>query len=99
MVCDSGRVGAGARTGCDSLRALLRAELPALPFGAAVIAISATPDAATYATLLDVQRAGHPTWLLVIGEAAPVAVPDSLRCTWIGGRAAYAALAELELER
>ena len=82
-----------------SFERFVRAELLALPFGAGVIAISATPDVGIYAALLDVQRAGHPTWLLVIGDAAPVDVPDELRCTWIGGRAAYQALAELDLAR
>jgi hypothetical protein len=50
------------------------------------------PDEATYAALLDLQRTGHPTWLLAIGENAPPDVPGSLRCTWLGGRDAYTAL-------
>lgn len=75
---------------------LLRVELPALPYGVAVVAISTTPDAKIYAALLDVQRAGHPTGLLVVGEAAPVDAPDDLRWSWIGGRAAYEGLSELD---
>lgn len=77
---------------------LLRAELPALPYGVAVVAISTMPDARIYAALLDVQRAGHPTGLLVVGEAEPVDAPDDLRWSWIGGRAAYERLGELDRE-
>ena len=38
-------------------------------------------------------------WLLAIGDTAPADVPDNLRCIWIGGRAAYSGLLELDLER
>lgn len=75
----------------------LQAELPGLPVGAAVIAIAAAPDTPVYAPLLDAQRAGHPTWLLAVDDTPPADVPAGLRCTWIGGSAAYAALAGLEL--
>jgi uncharacterized protein (DUF58 family) len=75
---------------------LLASEMPALPYGAAVVAISAVPDAATYAALLDMQRAGHPTFLLAIGDSAPEDVPGALACAWLGGRDAYAALAAQE---
>jgi uncharacterized protein (DUF58 family) len=74
----------------------LQAELPALPFGAGVIAISSLPDAKIYAALLDVQRAGHPTWLLVVADDEPVDIPDALRWTWIGGRQAYRQLNDLD---
>lgn len=74
------------------LSALLRSEMGALPFGAAVVAISAVPNASLYAALLDMQRSGHAAWLLTIGEEAPQDVPAALRCTWLGGRDAYAAL-------
>lgn len=82
-----------------ALERLVRAELPALPYGTTVIAISATPDPALYAALLDVQRANHPVALLAIGETAPPDVPAELRCTWIGGRTAYRGLEELDLRR
>jgi len=71
---------------------LLRGEMAALPYGAAVAAISAVPDEATYAALIDMGRAGHPTSLLAVGDSPPQDVPDALHCTWLGGRDAYAAL-------
>ena len=74
------------------LERLLASEMPALPYGAAVVAISAVPDVSLYAALLDLQRAGHPTFLLAIGDTAPADVPEVLACTWLGGRDAYVAL-------
>ncbi len=74
----------------------LQVELPGLPFGAAVIAVCALPDTKIYAALLDVQRAGHPAWLLVVSDHEPVDVPDALRWTWIGGSQAFARLGETD---
>jgi uncharacterized protein (DUF58 family) len=68
----------------------LRGEQPGLPFGAPVVAITATPGPETYAVLLDVQRAGHPTALLAIGDTPPAGVPGALRSAWLGGVEAYA---------
>lgn len=75
----------------------VQAELAGLPFGATVIAITATPTAGKYAALLDVRRAGHPTWLLAVGDTAPGDVPADLPCTWLGGSDAWHSLAALEL--
>jgi uncharacterized protein (DUF58 family) len=67
----------------------LRGEQPGLPYGAPVVAITATPGPGTYAALLDLQRAGHPTALIAVGDEPPADVPGLLRCAWIGGDAAY----------
>ena len=73
----------------------LRSEQPAMPYGAPIVAITATPGPDTYAVLLDLQRAGHPTWLIAVGDDPPIAVPGPLRCAWIGGADAYTKLVEL----
>jgi uncharacterized protein (DUF58 family) len=70
----------------------LRGEQPGLPYGAPVIAITSTPWGGTYGALLDLQRAGHPTRLLAVGDEPPRGAPPALACTWIGGEAAYARL-------
>lgn len=70
----------------------LRSEQAGLPPGAPVIAISATFGPAAYAALLNLQRAGHPTYLIAVGDQPPSDVPPTLRCTWIGGEEAYARL-------
>jgi uncharacterized protein (DUF58 family) len=74
----------------------LRGEQAGLPPGAPVIAISATPGPGVYAALLDLQRAGHPTCLLAVGDEPPAAVPPVLRCTWLGGARAYARLLQID---
>jgi uncharacterized protein (DUF58 family) len=73
----------------------LRGEQPGLPFGAPIVAITATPGPDTYAVLLDLQRAGHPTALLAIGDAPPAGVPNALRSAWLGGSEAYAQVLSL----
>jgi uncharacterized protein (DUF58 family) len=80
-----------------SLETVLRAEMPALPFGAEVVAITSQSNEETLAALLDLQRAGHPVALLAIGEEAPADMPDALRTYWIGGREAWERLASFEL--
>jgi uncharacterized protein (DUF58 family) len=74
----------------------LRGEQGGLPPGAPVIAISATPGPAVYAALLNFQRAGHPTYLIAVGDEPPATVPPVLRCTWVGGKDAYARLLQME---
>jgi uncharacterized protein (DUF58 family) len=70
----------------------LRGEQPTLPYGAPIIAITATPGPDNYAALLELQRAGHPTSLIAVGDDPPTGVPGPLRCAWIGGEGAYAQL-------
>jgi uncharacterized protein (DUF58 family) len=70
----------------------LRGEQPTLPYGAPIMAITATPGPETYAALLEIQRAGHPTSLIAVGDEPPLGVPGPLRCAWIGGDDAYARL-------
>ncbi len=76
------------------LEQYLRAELPSLPYGASVIAITAVPAEPIYAALLDVRRAGHAVTLLAIGDERPADVPDGISMVWLGGREAYARSAE-----
>jgi len=67
----------------------LRAELPTLPYGATVIAISAVAEEPLVTALLDARRAGHPVVLLAIGETPPAHVPEELQMYWLGGEEAY----------
>ena len=70
----------------------LRGEQAGLPYGVPVLAITAIPGPPIYAALLDLQRAGHPTALIAVGDVPPPDVPGPLSCAWIGGEAAYARL-------
>lgn len=79
-----------------TLASWIRSEMTALSFGATVIAISAVVTDELVATLLDAQRAGHPTAILAIGESAPDNIPDELQMYWLGGRAQYEKLADLK---
>lgn len=79
------------------LEAYLRAELTQLPFGTSFVVVTPVVTERLGATLLDLDRAGHPVTLLSIGEVAPANVPDEIRQYWIGGREAYVGLAALEL--
>jgi len=80
-----------------SFEPMLQAEAASLPFGAAVIAISAVTTDDMIAALLDLQRSGHPITWLSIGESAPEHVPDDLQMYWIGDRTTYQRLVELDL--
>jgi uncharacterized protein (DUF58 family) len=75
----------------------LRAEMPALSFGATVVVISAAVTDALAAAMLDLKTAGHPVALLAIGETAPTNVPEDLNTFWLGGRETYERLTQLEL--
>ncbi|OQA47103.1 MAG: hypothetical protein BWY52_00346 [Chloroflexi bacterium ADurb.Bin325] len=72
------------------LEQYLRGELPSLPYGASVIAITAVPAEPIYAALLDVRRGGHAVTLLTIGDERPADVPDGIPFVWLGGHDAYA---------
>jgi len=80
-----------------SFEHLLRAEAASLPFGAAVIAISAVTTDDLIAALLDLQRGGHPVTWLSIGPSAPEHVPDDLQMYWIGDRTTHQRLVEADL--
>lgn len=80
-----------------SFERLLQVEATRLPFGAAVIAISAMTTEEMIAALLDLKRGGHPVTWLFIGESAPDHVPDDLQMCWIGDRTTYQRLAEFDL--
>jgi len=79
------------------LDGLIRAEIPALPFGVSIIAISCNVAEDLVTALLDLKRQGHPVTLIAIGEQAPSNLPADLRTYWIGGRDAYARLTQLDL--
>lgn len=76
----------------------LRAQLPALAFGATVIAISAVVTDALRAALFEANRARHPVALLAIGEEPPREISDDIRMDWLGGRAAWEKLVQLKLD-
>jgi len=81
------------------LEEFIRAEMPALPFGAGVIAISSSLTEDLIATLLDLKRQGHPVTLLAIAEQAPENIPGDLRMFWIGGSETYARLTQLDFSQ
>ncbi|MBN1889544.1 MAG: DUF58 domain-containing protein [Thermoflexales bacterium] len=80
-----------------SFERTLQAEAASLPFGAAVIAISAVTSDEMIAALLDLKRGGHPVTWLSIGESAPERVPDDLQMYWIGDHTTHQRLVELDL--
>ena len=80
-----------------SFERMLQAEAASLPFGTAVIAISAVTTDDMVAALLDLKRSGHPVTWLSIGSSAPERVPDDLQMYWIGDRTTYQRLVELDL--
>jgi uncharacterized protein (DUF58 family) len=80
-----------------SFERCLQAEATSLPFGAAVIAISAITTENLIAALLDLKRSGHPVTWLSIGKSMPDYVPDELQVYWIGDRTTYQQLLELDL--
>ncbi len=72
------------------LEEMMRAEMPNLPFGVSVIAISCNLTEELTTTLFDLQRQGHPVTLMAIGDQAPTDLPADWRTYWLGGREAYA---------
>jgi uncharacterized protein (DUF58 family) len=78
------------------LEDVIRAEMPTLPFGVSVIAISCNLTENLMAALVDLQRQGHPVTLLAIGEDAPTDVPADVRAYWLGGRDAYARVMQFD---
>lgn len=78
------------------LEDVLRAEMPALPFGVGVIVISCNITEELVVALVDLQRQGHPVTLLTIGEDTPSALPADVRAYWIGGRDAYARVMQFD---
>ncbi len=79
-----------------SFERCLQAEATSLPFGAAVIAISAIATDELVAALLDLKRNGHPVTWLSIGKGVPDHVPDELQVYWIGDRTTYRQLLEFD---
>jgi uncharacterized protein (DUF58 family) len=67
-----------------------------LPWGATVVAISATPDPAALEALAAIQETGHPVMLLTIGDEEPT-IPITLSAFHLGGRDAWHRLESLEL--
>lgn len=68
-----------------SLSASLHRLQPQLPYGATVVAITACPQEEVYEQLLALERAGHNTILLTMGEEVPD-VPETLHSHHLGGR-------------
>lgn len=67
-----------------------------LPWGATVVAITATPQPAALEILSAMQDSGHPIMLLTIGETPPL-IPAKLSTFHLGGRDAWRKLESLEL--
>jgi uncharacterized protein (DUF58 family) len=61
-----------------SFEEMLRAEAPALPYGATLIAVSAIFTAGIRATLLSLRAQGHPVALIIVGDLAHRLPPDDV---------------------
>jgi len=62
---------------------MLRHEAAQLPFGAAVLAVSALVNEPILSALLDLQSAGHPVALIAVGRPETFAPPPDLRVYWV----------------
>ena len=75
---------------------LIRRVMPVLPYGSTAAVLTARPVQETLASLLTLQDAGHPTFLLTVGEQEPV-VPAVFDTFYLGGRDAWRRLEAMEL--
>ena len=75
---------------------LLRRVMPSLPYGSTAMVITARPVEETLASLLTLQDAGHPTYLLTVGDQEPT-LPAVFDTFYLGGRDAWRRLEALEL--
>lgn len=78
------------------LEEMLHGRMSHLPFGGTVVAITAVPGEPLYQELVLLERAGHPTLLLTVGDTIPQ-VPEPLRSHHLGGRDAWHRLEALAL--
>ncbi len=67
---------------------MIRAMRINLPFGATIVAITASPSDEVYEALSLIQEAGHPVSLLTVGDMPPL-VPDRLQSHHLGGSDAW----------
>jgi len=65
---------------------LLRLEAAALPFGAALLAVSALTHEPILSALLDLRAAGHPTTLIAIGHPPATTLPPEVPVYWTDKR-------------
>ncbi|MFO7698847.1 MAG: DUF58 domain-containing protein [Anaerolineae bacterium] len=73
---------------------MLRAMRVNMPFGATIVAITASPSADVYEALSIIQEAGHPVLLLTVGDMPPL-VPLRLETRHLGGSDAWHRLESL----
>ena len=80
----------------DPLYQLLRRTMPVLPYGSAILVITARPVEETLVSMLTLHDAGHPTLLLTVGDQEPK-VPATFDTFHLGGRDVWRRLETLEL--
>jgi uncharacterized protein (DUF58 family) len=73
---------------------MLRSMRVNMPFGATIVAITASPSEDVYEALSLIQEAGHPVLLLTVGDMPPV-VPERLETQHLGGNDAWRRLESL----
>jgi uncharacterized protein (DUF58 family) len=79
-----------------SFDSLLRIELPRLPYGANVIAVTAILSEPILSALLDVRAAGHPVALVLVGNPVTPDLPPDLPTYFVGKD--WSEIDRLELE-
>jgi len=75
---------------------MLHQQMPALPFGATIAAITARPNSSLYETLDELRSRGHGILLLTVGESPPQ-VPFAIPTYHLGGLDVWQRLEALEL--
>ena len=73
---------------------MLRAMRVNLPYGATIVALTASPSADVYEALSLIQEAGHPVLLLTVGDMPPL-VPLRIETRHLGGSDAWHRLESL----
>jgi uncharacterized protein (DUF58 family) len=79
-----------------SFESLLRVELPRLPYGATLLAVSAIVTEPILSALLDVRAAGHPVALVLVGNPIAPDLPPELPVFF--ARQNWTEMESLELE-
>ena len=75
---------------------MLHQQMPVLPFGATIAAITARPNSSLYETLDELRSRGHGILLLTVGESPPQ-VPFAIPTYHLGGLDVWQRLEALEL--
>ena len=80
-----------------SMGALIAAEARHLPYGSAIVAVSATVTDELLRALLDLQARGSAAVLVTLGDDAQASIPAGIRRYHIGGKQEWRELATLAL--